>query len=127
MPRIALEEATYARITGRDHLAEDDVAVDSRGEGIHGPGTAPDELVARLKDGDGIEFRMGDDDGELYYSGRFVPADLSDGEEGFGPPGDFGAPDNEAIFKRILDDEQFRQALIDLYTSRIYRKARGQQ
>jgi type I restriction enzyme R subunit len=35
--------------------------------------------------------------------------------------------DNEAIFKRILDDEQFRQALIDLYTSRVYSKARGQQ
>jgi type I restriction enzyme R subunit len=32
--------------------------------------------------------------------------------------------DNEAIFKRILDDEQFRQALVDLYTSRVYRKAR---
>jgi len=32
--------------------------------------------------------------------------------------------DNEAIFKRILDDEQFRQALMDLYTSRVYRKAR---
>ncbi len=34
--------------------------------------------------------------------------------------------DNEAIFKRILDDEQFRQALIDLYTTRVYRKARDQ-
>jgi len=33
--------------------------------------------------------------------------------------------ENEAIFKRILDDEQFRQALIDLYTSRVYRKARS--
>lgn len=35
--------------------------------------------------------------------------------------------DNEAIFKRILDDEQFRQALIDMYANRVYRKARGAQ
>ncbi len=33
--------------------------------------------------------------------------------------------DNEAIFKRILDDQQFRQALVDLYTTRVYRKARS--
>jgi type I restriction enzyme, R subunit len=33
--------------------------------------------------------------------------------------------ENDAIFKRILDDEQLRQALIDLYTSRVYRKARN--
>ncbi len=32
--------------------------------------------------------------------------------------------DNEAIFKRILDDEVFRQALMDLYAHRIYRRAR---
>src|SRR5579875_825577 len=33
--------------------------------------------------------------------------------------------DNEAIFKRILDDQQLRQALVRLYTSRVYRKARS--
>jgi len=32
--------------------------------------------------------------------------------------------DNEAIFKRILDDEEFRQVLMDLYASRVYRRAR---
>jgi len=32
--------------------------------------------------------------------------------------------DNEAIFKRILDDEEFRQVLIDLYAGRVYRRAR---
>jgi type I restriction enzyme R subunit len=32
--------------------------------------------------------------------------------------------ENEAIFKRILDDEAFRQVLMDLYAGRVYRKAR---
>ena len=34
--------------------------------------------------------------------------------------------DNEAIFKRILDDEAFRQMLMDLYASKVYRRARNQ-
>ena len=29
---------------------------------------------------------------------------------------------NEAIFKRILDDEEFRQVLMDLYAGRVYRR-----
>jgi hypothetical protein len=32
---------------------------------------------------------------------------------------------NETIFKRVLDDEEFRQALMDLYATRVYRRARG--
>ena len=32
--------------------------------------------------------------------------------------------ENEAIFKRILDDEEFRQTLMDLYATRVYRRAR---
>ena len=34
--------------------------------------------------------------------------------------------DNEAIFKRILDDEEFREVLMDLYAARVYRRAREQ-
>ena len=33
--------------------------------------------------------------------------------------------DNEAIFKRILDDPEFQSALTDLYASRVYRRARS--
>ena len=33
--------------------------------------------------------------------------------------------DNEAIFKKILDDEEFRHVLMDLYASRVYSRARG--
>jgi hypothetical protein len=32
--------------------------------------------------------------------------------------------DNDAIFKRILDDPEFQQALTDLYATRVYRRAR---
>ena len=33
--------------------------------------------------------------------------------------------ENEEIFKRILDDEEFRQVLMDLYAGRVYRRARS--
>ena len=32
---------------------------------------------------------------------------------------------NEAIVSRVLDDEEFRQTLLDLYATRVYRRARG--
>ena len=32
--------------------------------------------------------------------------------------------DNEAIFKCILDDEEFRQMLMDWYAAKVYRRAR---
>lgn len=34
---------------------------------------------------------------------------------------------NEAIFKRVLDDEEFRRVLMDLYTTRVYGRARGER
>jgi type I restriction enzyme R subunit len=33
--------------------------------------------------------------------------------------------DNEEIVKRVLDDEEFRQALMDLYATRVYRQAQA--
>jgi type I restriction enzyme, R subunit len=33
--------------------------------------------------------------------------------------------DNEGIVNRVLDDEEFRQALMDLYATRVYRRARA--
>ena len=35
--------------------------------------------------------------------------------------------DNEAIFKRVLDDEEFRRVLMDLYATRVYGRARGER
>jgi type I restriction enzyme R subunit len=34
---------------------------------------------------------------------------------------------NEAIFKKVLDDDEFRQALMDLYATRVYRRAREEE
>ncbi len=33
--------------------------------------------------------------------------------------------DNEAIFKKVLDDQEFRHVLMDLYANRVYQRARG--
>ena len=33
--------------------------------------------------------------------------------------------DNEAIFKRILDDQEFRSVLMDFYARRVFDRARG--
>jgi hypothetical protein len=32
--------------------------------------------------------------------------------------------DNEAIVRRVLDDPDFQSALMDLYATRVYRRAR---
>jgi hypothetical protein len=53
-----------AFIITRD-LIDDGMAV-----GVVGPGNASDKDEARLKAGEGIEFRLLDDDGEVYYYGR---------------------------------------------------------
>jgi hypothetical protein len=36
-----------------------------------------------------------------------------------------GAQADETIVKRVLDDEEFREALMALYETRVYRRARG--
>jgi hypothetical protein len=35
--------------------------------------------------------------------------------------------DNEAIFKRVLDDPEFQRTLMDLYATRVYRRARTKE
>ena len=41
-----------------------------------------------------------------------------------GPPVVGRMDDNEAIFKRILDDPEFQATLMDMYASKVYRRAR---
>ena len=59
-----------------------------------GPRSASENLLARLKAGEGRPFRMLDDDDELIVEGRIISSDPSDdmGEEYFGPLEDFGEP-----------------------------------
>lgn len=88
----------YAWIITIDHLCEyhekgsDWDAVDTTG-----PSSAPNELLVQLKDGKGHVFYMRDDDGELYYTGRFITnRDIGDSDFGGDycerPLYDFGGP-----------------------------------
>jgi hypothetical protein len=87
----------YAWIIDKDHIA---VEVEPEGTnmnalGVIGPRDAPEDLILRLKHGEGRLFRMYDDDGELYYSGRIlveVPDSWALQDEHFGPLYDFGGP-----------------------------------
>lgn len=95
----------YAWIIDTDHLAEPDADGKLPDPGslcynaatVSGPSDAPAALLAELAAGKGIKFRIRDDDKILYYTGRFVPAELSDSEEGFGPLDDFGTPNAGAV------------------------------
>jgi hypothetical protein len=98
---------TYAWVIDTDHLDGDE----SADAGTSGPRDAPSVLLARLANGDGRRFRTYDDDGELYYSGRFLAADdpspvvpgkerpVNDllGEDAFGPLDDFAMPNAGAV------------------------------
>jgi hypothetical protein len=63
----------YAWIITKDHLNLDDVLEgDCDDTGTIGPDNADPALIAQLEEGKGHVFRMYDDDGELYYTGRLV-------------------------------------------------------
>ena len=85
---LAGPKTGYAWIITKDHLGDNE-------EGTTGPRAATEEDLARLKAGEGNTFRMYDDDGELYYTGRLVVSgDLTydDEEACFGPLDDYGTP-----------------------------------
>lgn len=101
----------YAWIIDKDHGAEPGAAPGTyagNAATVAGPHDAPANLLARLAAGEGTKFRLYDDDGELYYSGRLVLADPSQErlsrngyadlpEEAFGPLWDFGTPNAGAV------------------------------
>lgn len=62
--------------------------------GVIGPRTASDHDVARLRAGEGVKFRLLDDDGDVYYEGRRLEeSDATYGAEGELAPLDcFGNP-----------------------------------
>lgn len=65
-------------VVTRDHLDEKDIEV-------IGPRNIKPENVELLKSGKGIPFKMFDDDGELYYTGRMTSVS-------FDPLDHYGAP-----------------------------------
>ncbi len=101
--------STYAwRITAENVTQpEDEDGLPSR-VGWEGPRNAPDELLERLRVGEGLRFRMLDDDRNIYYFGQFLDVEGNDchslGEEAFGPLEDLGTPDAGAVIIEYLTD-----------------------
>ncbi len=82
----------YAWIITKDLLADtsEPEGTNLNAVGVMGPGSITPEQEAQLLARKGRAFRMYDDDGEHYYSGRFIGDD--DSEDAFGPLEDFGTP-----------------------------------
>lgn len=63
--------------------------------GLVGPRSISKKCEAALQAGEGIKFKMYDDDGELYYIGRYLEdPELAEGvwEDEFQPLDNFGSP-----------------------------------
>jgi hypothetical protein len=78
----------YGWIITKDHLFRQFEAADVDRTGTIGPRNITDEMTEQLVNGEGNRFRMYDDDGNLYYEGRYL-GDLEYGD----PVIDFGGPD----------------------------------
>lgn len=85
-------------------ITKDNASDDGTREGVVGPGHPPIDpaIEARLRAGEGVEFRMrynDRDEGDTIeddtaYHGRFLSNDGDfEGEYGFGPLEDLGTPD----------------------------------
>jgi hypothetical protein len=98
--------ATYAWVIDVDHLADEGAEPGSlagNAATVTGPGDAPAGLLAKLAAGEGHKFRLYDDDGELYYSGRLA-GDRESEDAGFGSLDDFGMPNAGATEIKYLID-----------------------
>lgn len=95
---------TYAWIIDIDHNPDPTAkpGTNANAAGIYGPRRATDDLIEKLKAGEGRKFRMFDDDDGLYYSGRLV-GDW-DSEDGLGPLDDFGLPNAGCTYIQYLSD-----------------------
>ena len=88
----------YAWIITKDHLHDlfQDEPDTWDETGTCGPSDAPDDMLERVKQGEGHMFRMYDDDQVLYYTGRLVTdVDMLDVCDA--PLVDFGAPNAGAV------------------------------
>lgn len=90
-----------AFIIDKDHYAEQNQGTIPglrSSAGITGPASASDRDVERLKAGEGTAFRLLDDDGELYFTGRRLEESDADvdyfGENELAPLDCFGMPDS---------------------------------
>lgn len=102
-----------AFIITRDHISEK-FGNQSR-VGLTGPRAASDRDMERLKAGEGIAFKLYDDDGELYYEGRRLEEsdcdELYDAEPELAPLDCFGLPDSGCTEQRERNAEGKWEAL----------------
>jgi len=87
--------ASYAWLITKDHLFDQFPKSEIHRAGMAGPANAPLEFLRMLQEGKGRTFRMYDDDGELYYTGRIITRDDGgyNSEDSMAPLDDFGEPD----------------------------------
>lgn len=98
--------AAYGWVIDTDHYPDKDApeGTNANATGVMGPGNISSSVKDRLRNGEGRQFRMFDDDGDLYYSGRIItPADEEGGEMDFAPLDDFGQPNAGATEIRYLE------------------------
>jgi len=96
LPKTAMGYASYGWLIDKDFSAGDwynhSTGHPGRAAGyvetnVMGPYNISPEIEAQLRAGKGQAFQLYDDDGYLYYTGRWVP-----GDEESNPLDDFGAP-----------------------------------
>lgn len=103
-----------AFIITKDNVAdEDDKAANPEGKsnlhakGLIGPRNASDRDEARLLAGEGVPFRLLDDDGNVYYYGRRLEESDADedylGEPELAPLDCFGTPNAGAVIQEEED------------------------
>ena len=105
------EVTGYGWIIDEDHLFDpkEDGASD---KGVMGPSRITPEITTQLNKGEGMPFRMYDDDGELYYSGRLiVPEGEEWGDLFFRPLSDFGGPNAGATEIHYKNDRDQWESL----------------
>jgi hypothetical protein len=102
--------AIYGWVIDKDHLCDPGAGSGVDESGVQGPRDAPVDILEALAVGEGREFRMLDDDGELYYTGRIIVRGQGDTDRvsgsgwDFAPLDDFGRPNAGAV------DIQYRDA-----------------
>jgi hypothetical protein len=98
-----MKACDYGWIITKDLISEE--CGDKPEVGVNGPRNISDATLKRLKAGEGVKFRLYDDDGNLYYEGLQIEGD--EGDEGtFAPLDNFGAPNSGCTeLKQFLKNE----------------------
>lgn len=101
-----MKSAPYGWIIDTDHISDTSApeGTNANAKGVTGPRNLSDNILNQLLNGGGRTFRIKDDDGDLYYTGRIItPPAEEQGELDFAPLDEFGKPNAGAteIWYRI--------------------------